>query len=359
MEERKRNYLIDNLKVLLIFFVVLGHVIEYYIQDNIMLRSIYIFIYFFHMPLFVFVSGYLSKNVQKSSKGTIKSLLIPYIVFNIIWYSLVYLVTSELMLLIIYPGWTLWYLISLFFWRVSLKYLVRFKYILPMSIIGGLLVGALPRGGVVLSLSRTITFLPFFLLGYYTSETHLKKISKIGKGKALLGVGVAIVLAFYVGKTNSVDYSFFYHSKSYVSSGISTYVGVFLRGGLYIGATLLSICVLNLLPTRKLFFTSIGEKTMSIYLFHPYLTIGVYALVYGLQVVSKNIPTKVLIFISPVVIIYILSRKPAEKVYVSMFKPINKVVYSPRIWKPCKKQYIRIKPKIALLKLKILKLIRM
>lgn len=48
---RERNYLLDNLKVVLIFFVVFGHVIEYYIKDNNILMTLYIFIYIFHMPL--------------------------------------------------------------------------------------------------------------------------------------------------------------------------------------------------------------------------------------------------------------------------------------------------------------------
>ena len=69
MEQIKnRNYLLDNLKVVLIFFVVFGHVIEYYIKDNSVLRTIYIFIYIFHMPLFVFVSGYLSKNFYRMKR---------------------------------------------------------------------------------------------------------------------------------------------------------------------------------------------------------------------------------------------------------------------------------------------------
>ena len=60
-----RNYLVDNLKVILIFLVVFGHTIEYYIGQSAILRGIYMYIYIFHMPLFVYISGYLS---QKSSK---------------------------------------------------------------------------------------------------------------------------------------------------------------------------------------------------------------------------------------------------------------------------------------------------
>ena len=71
---KKRYYLLDNLKVILIFFVVFGHVIEYYINDNSILMTLYIFIYIFHMPLFIFISGYLSKNFYKMKRKAIRNL---------------------------------------------------------------------------------------------------------------------------------------------------------------------------------------------------------------------------------------------------------------------------------------------
>ena len=52
---REANYC--NLKLLLIFLVVYGHWIEPYIHQDEALLSQYRFIYFFHMPVFVFLSG--------------------------------------------------------------------------------------------------------------------------------------------------------------------------------------------------------------------------------------------------------------------------------------------------------------
>ena len=170
-----KRHFIDNIKVVLIFLVVFGHLIERYIDTSDTLMAIYMFIYIFHMPLFIYISGYLSKNVNKSKKIFLKDLLIPYIFLNIIWYSLAYIYTGDINLPIIYPGWTLWFLLSLFFWRSSLKYLIKIKYILPISFILGILIGLIPNGSI-LSFSRTIVFLPFFLLGYYTDIEKIKYI---------------------------------------------------------------------------------------------------------------------------------------------------------------------------------------
>ena len=48
---------IDNIKVVLIFLVVFGHLIERYIDTSNTLMGILLFIYIFHMPLFIFIAG--------------------------------------------------------------------------------------------------------------------------------------------------------------------------------------------------------------------------------------------------------------------------------------------------------------
>jgi len=165
MEESKRDYLFDNLKVLLIFLVVFGHSLENYIDNNMVLRSIYFFIFMFHMPLFIYISGYFSKNIDKCRKNASKDLLMPFIFFNIIWYVSI----GKLDRPIYYAGWTLWYLLSLFLWRFFLKDIIKVKWILGLSIILGLLIGFYDMSIDLLSFSRTFAFFPFFLIRFSCS----------------------------------------------------------------------------------------------------------------------------------------------------------------------------------------------
>lgn len=58
----RRDYYFDNLKFILIIFVVVGYTIEPLIQTSSKLKILYSFIYAFHMPLFILVSGYFSKE---------------------------------------------------------------------------------------------------------------------------------------------------------------------------------------------------------------------------------------------------------------------------------------------------------
>lgn len=314
----KRNYLIDNLKVILIFSVVFGHTIEYYIDNNSVLRGIYMYIYIFHMPLFIYISGYLSKK-SKSTTKMISSLLIPYVFFNILWYTGVYFVTGKNMFSLIYPGWTLWYLISLFFWRISLKYITKIKYILPITFILGLLIGLNKTGENVLSLSRTIVFLPFFLLGYYTSEEKLNKISDFNKIISIAILIIFIVIALYIAKYEFIDYKFLYNSHAYYTNNLNIIQGLIFRTILYICSIMLSIAVISFVPSEKVFFTKYGKNTMNIYVFHIYLVVIVLGLI---PKWNENVLSNIIVLLSPLLIMYILSLKFVESIYNFIFEPI-------------------------------------
>lgn len=61
---KNRVLYFDIVKAVLIFFVVLGHIIGNHTKNPIA-KAIYLFIYAFHMPLFVFISGVFAKYNKK------------------------------------------------------------------------------------------------------------------------------------------------------------------------------------------------------------------------------------------------------------------------------------------------------
>ena len=74
----------DNLKFFLILFVVVGHFCEYFIGNNAVARDIFVFIYSFHMPLFIFVSGLFSKkNIDEKRYEKMFSFVIVFFLINI------------------------------------------------------------------------------------------------------------------------------------------------------------------------------------------------------------------------------------------------------------------------------------
>ena len=91
-QEIPYSYLIDNIKILLIFLVVFNHIIAFQlVKEDEVVRFIWYGITIFHMPAFIFVSGYLSKKPQDVLKN-VKNLLIPYILgYTLTWASQIWL----------------------------------------------------------------------------------------------------------------------------------------------------------------------------------------------------------------------------------------------------------------------------
>lgn len=82
---KNRDYLFDNYKTLLILLVVIGHFIEPCYDNNWLLTGLKWLIVSFHMPAFIFISGYFSKKDLPITL-LIKKLLIPYVVYEVIYY---------------------------------------------------------------------------------------------------------------------------------------------------------------------------------------------------------------------------------------------------------------------------------
>ena len=74
--ESVRNHHFDNLKAVLIFLVVFGHLIEPYRQTGSIITFLYYICYILHMPIFVFVSGYFFNEKIKQQLAKIPRFLL-------------------------------------------------------------------------------------------------------------------------------------------------------------------------------------------------------------------------------------------------------------------------------------------
>ena len=108
------SYLVDNIKVLLIFLVVFNHLIAFQlVKVDVVVRYVWYAITIFHMPAFVFMSGYLSKKPQDVLRN-VKNLLIPYILgYSLNWYAYIWLGKSMDYELLRPSGTGMWYVLAL------------------------------------------------------------------------------------------------------------------------------------------------------------------------------------------------------------------------------------------------------
>lgn len=104
---KERDYLFDNYKAFLIVLVVVGHFIEVASDDNVVMETTKWIIFSFHMPAFVFISGYFSKKTQGIYK-LLQQLVVPYLVFEILYYILyTYILNRDTELAFLYPKFSL------------------------------------------------------------------------------------------------------------------------------------------------------------------------------------------------------------------------------------------------------------
>ena len=167
-----------------------------------------LWIYLFHMPLFVLLSGYFSgrkKNVREFFQS-LKGIAVTLVIFQILSLLLLYFVKHEFSWeYLVRPYWTLWYLMSLLLWRIMLQFTPEKMLQRPIlylviatiiSIVTGL---ALPYGWVF-AIQRTLSFYPFFLLGYYMSKSLITiPINTRTKAAALIVIMILSCMVFTGG----------------------------------------------------------------------------------------------------------------------------------------------------------------
>lgn len=267
--QRQRDYLLDNYKALLITLVVMGHFIEPCYQNNDFLYTLKWLIVSFHMPAFIFISGYFSRRELKLSV-ILQKLLVPYIVYEFVYYFFyIFVIHKETGLYLLYPKFSLWYLLALFVWRAVTPYVKKCPHYMLLSTAAGLLIGLSGMPDNFLSLPRILYFYPFFLAGMDFRRTDLEKLQKkLFRFLSAAGIMLFAGCILYAPVFGSLSVKVFYGRYNYDFLGQDVISGILWRIACYAIGFAMTFAVMLLIPGRKTFFSYIGTRTMAVYLFH-------------------------------------------------------------------------------------------
>ncbi|NYH53731.1 fucose 4-O-acetylase-like acetyltransferase [Nocardiopsis arvandica] len=271
-----RDARLDNAKFILIALVVVGHAIEP-LRDYGPAKTLYYWIYFFHMPAFILISGYLSRSFDASSKRVEKlvlTLAVPYLIFWTIHQGINFVERGGLpdSLSVLKPTWTLWFLIALFLWRLSVPIWNRLRW--PVLIAVAISVfGATTSLGATLSLGRVVSLLPFFVLGLSLRREHFAYLDKLWvRIASLVVLGTVAVLAVPISRDLSTEWLFWKDSLTDRDiDPLMPSVGLWLA--FMILALVMTFAVLALTPKQHTWFTSLGAYTLYVYLGHSVVLI--------------------------------------------------------------------------------------
>lgn len=256
----------DNLKFILIYCVVLGHCLGCCTTTGLSV-VLWDFVYLFHIPLFVFISGRFS-NIQSNNynKG-ILNLFLVYMIFHVFRTSHGIITGNAKLESFLTPAYTFWYLLSLVYWRILVKFLPQKDngIILLCSFILGIIAGFIPLD-TQMSFQRTFCYLPLFLLGYYTKSTDIQmNVKKMPKYLAIGGLFIIISILYLFFKDKSL-YPILTGSHHYSHPMYAIY-----RIIMYIIAVLSGILIMDITPSTNSWISKYGQQTMFIFLYHSFI----------------------------------------------------------------------------------------
>ncbi len=287
----------DILKFAMVFFVVLGHAADYYTSDSEKMRSLFFFIYTFHMPIFIFVSGLFAKRtINERKKEKIYGYLVLYLFFKVFVFCYRSVLTGIPTFKLLTESSIPWFLLALFELAVITILVKDFspKFILPVSILLACIIGYDPEIRDFLALSRVIIYFPFYYIGYIFD---IKKLEEICKNKIIKAVSVVVLLAYAVFVFMYNDEIYWIRSlltarNPYSTLGEYADYGFVLRFFYYIVVAVICFAIIAITPEKTPFgiIPKLGQRTLAVYIFHGLAQYIIYVYFDGKAIFNNIFP---------------------------------------------------------------------
>ncbi|MBQ1488748.1 MAG: acyltransferase family protein [Lachnospiraceae bacterium] len=289
MKTKSRIAYYDNLKGILILLVVITH-FAFPLSGEKEVRVMIDFVFLFHMPLFILLSGLFSKGGTPQERRAWGR--------NVVYYAIIYGMMIALILVVVrywfpvnllspfhaWGGGIAWYMMAMV-WFTLLTPL--FKNTKPVPVMLVLLAIAVLSGfyplGDLFTLSRTIVFLPFFALGVYLGSGRLlsfrqshKRLSHVCKIFAVLITAVLCILLYKMPlscneliKMMSKGRSSYLEVITATGLDIGNAEALLFRLVLYVVTAGIIIVILTACPLKKIpVLNTAGKKSLRIYFYH-------------------------------------------------------------------------------------------
>ena len=264
----------DNLKFFLVTCVVIGHFVDQFTGLSNIYDSIFLFIYSFHIPLFIFIAGLMFKNKNIIAKAIFFiSIGFSYKIVSAIVERLLGTVKVEFFLL--WDGGLSWFMFALAAYIVILKIIEKQnkEYILVFSIVLSCFVGYDPGIGDFLYLSRIIIFFPFFLSGVLLQNFDIVSFKdKNFKYKFLAGLIVLVWLGLCIYEVDRIyGLRYLFTGRNPFFPKIMSYAPL-VRLASYIISFSIGFSLIILMPNKRLgLITGMGKNSINVYFWHMHI----------------------------------------------------------------------------------------
>ena len=271
---KERVAYLDNARYWVMLLVVIGHSLtQFGTMDS--ARAVYVWIYAFHMPFFVLISGYTARNYMGDARQVrriVSTLVVPYLIVE----TTMQLITRHYgegpdPMMILSPQWVAWFMAALFVWRLTTPIWRALKYPITTSIVISLTVGLfeLPN---VLSLPKILGFLPFYVVGMHMSREWFERLTErpVRIASAIVLIGAFLVCYRYSAGWET-DWMLWKQRYDEAPLSATPIEGITQRAELLVIGFVLTFAALSLIPKRRSWTTRLGGRTFYSYLLHGYV----------------------------------------------------------------------------------------
>lgn len=342
--KKERIIWLDALKGFTIIFVVLGHILLGYTENNvfksynIQLQKIQDWIYIWHMPLFFVLSGfafgisYFNQNGisdQAKIKKSCFNLLILYLFWDITIVLLKFIFSGfvdnqidkkGIFLNIFLPDTLMWYLWALIIFYILFYKILWFKKEWQIGIILIILAIAVKivdkKYGVRLCVKNVFYCAPFFMLGIILKRWIFD--IKYDKKKYLernlcLFTSVEIIL-----------FTMIYFKMNYSNINLNIQITIEFITAMCVCLTCVLIFKNNKAIGQFYLFSELGKASLVIYLLHTYIITAFKRLTISMFTVNNPACIIIIILVITLSITYVIYRKSEKnKILNYLFKPIK------------------------------------
>lgn len=277
-KRKERVAYLDNARYWIMLLVVVGHSLtELVVMDS--ARGVYTWIYLFHMPFFVLISGYTARNYHGSYsqvRRIISTLIIPYLLVE----TAMQLITRHYdnepeHLMILSPQWLGWFLAALFVWRLTTPIWRALKYPITVSVIISLTAGLIEIPNV-LALPKILGLLPFYVLGLHFSKEILEQLTqtkvRVISWLVIVGsFGASLFWAEAWSERWPASWLLWKHRYNEPPLSVDGIEGMITRGWILTIAFVLTMAVLSVIPRTRSWTSVFGERTLYAYLLHGFV----------------------------------------------------------------------------------------
>lgn len=321
----RRDPWLDNIKMALVTLVVVGHAWTL-LPGNTFHGTAYDFLYAWHVPAFVTITGYLSRSFAWTPQklwALVRTVAVPYVIFEaaLAWFR--YRVGGvTLDDLFADPHWPMWYLSALFFWRLMTPIFVAMSRTAALTLAVLISIGAGLYADNILDLARILGLLPFFVLGLKLGDREWSVV-RHSRARLVAPLGFVAILAFVWLSRNWIDTEWYYYRSRYDVLEPNDLNAFAIRAMLLCVGLVGTAAFFALVPRSRSWFSTLGAATLVVYLFHGFFVLSAQYEGYGDWAADHVVSSFVLTTIAAIALAQLLAAPPVARVLTVAVDPIG------------------------------------